>query len=114
MSWKNKKLEDFLEEVSSYLYDPRGLPNNGQIKKNDFVFMREGLGWIFFLKPNDSEKEPKRIQDGKPKFVKKSYALKAFGTRTIESSLEFSAKRMGFSLKKIKARNKKDKIWQFC
>lgn len=111
---KSEKETAFLEKLSRDFCDPRAMTHDGKVQKGDFVWMREGFGWIFFLKPKNPRKKPRILYDGEPKFVKLSSTLKSFGERTITVSLSIFAQRFGLSFKKLKTRSKKEEMWQFC
>jgi len=112
---RHKSKEDivFLEELFQNFCDPRELPRDGRIEKHDFVWRREGVGWIFFLKPKNPKRRPKTLHDGHPKFVKLSSSLKFFGRQGIVDYLSFIAQRHGLSIRKLKGK-KDEEIWQFC
>lgn len=110
---KDKKEEKvaFLDKLSKSPYNPEGLPNDGKVERGDFVWQRDNIGYVFFLRPKDRKKRPKSLYDGIPLFVKSSSSLKVFGRLTIGDYLSFFAKRFGLSVRRLK--KGKEKIWQF-
>ncbi len=114
MKCKDKKDREresrvFLEKLCKDSYDPRELARDGKIEEGDFVWARQGFGWVFFLKPKNPRRKPRTIYDGEPKFVR----LKGFRSQGLAGYLKGLAQRYGFSLDEIKTRSKKEQIWQF-
>lgn len=112
MRHKSEEELAFLDKLSKSPYNPEGLPNDGAVERGDFVWKREGIGHVFFLRRKNPKKRPKGLYDGIPLFVRSSASLKAFGQLTMEDYLSFFAKRFGLSLRRLKKRGE-EKIWQF-
>lgn len=107
-----KEIKDFLKRFEGTAYDPRELPQDGAVEKNDFVWRDKNISWVFFLRPKNPQTRPKGIRDGQPKFVKKTSTMKAFGSNSIIGYLQSFAKRFGLSVRKLKAK-KREEMWQF-